>query len=976
MRWYLPHHGVVNSNRPSKLRIVFDGSANQNGISLNKDILMKGPDFTNRLDAVLMKFRERSIAVSSDIQAMFHQIQIPENDRSWYRFLWPDDDGRIVDWRWTVHSFGAKPSPSIACHALNCGLVEQADDDVKEISAAARDMFYVDDHLDSSTDVETAQKKVEVLDQTCHRSGFVLRKWASNCPAVLKAIHPNHKVEVGSDVQLGMESHSDLPTLGMRWKPDSDKLTYRPPELTKVQNRRQLLSNMTKLFDPLGLVSPWILNCRLLVQTLCKLKLTWDETIPPEYLKLWENWQAGTQKVTEIEFDRCVTTDVNTTATYQLHVFSDSSMKGHGIAAYIRTHTPDETVSKLVYARSRVNPMKGETIPRAELIAATLGAKTTSKLKRELRLTFEKTINWTDSKIVLEYLRNESIKSQVFIINRLGTILTHTAVKDWRHVPGKDNPADIASRGGGAKELSSSLWQNGPDFLKEPEDTWPKETQDNLVTEHTTNRVYTAEKDDEVSKVITLLNDISEWERILRFTQVVLGAVHAKSSADARRQARLAVFRAIQRQYYVHEIERLRNDLPLKKSSAILKLCPELDADNILRVGGRLTEASLPHEGRHPIILPGSEPLVQKLIRRIHCMEGHVGRNHLIATVREEYWIIGMTTAVRTVLKRCVVCHRYQARLEAQKVGPLPQDRVSSRRAFENVGVDYFGPLNIAVGRRQEKRYGVVFSCNYTRAVHLEIARKLDTQSCLMTISRFINRRGRPKMFRSDNGTNLVGACKEMRQDLLKMNQELLVRDKLARDEIEWVFNPPQASHMGGHYERQIRSIRKILYGLVNTQILTEEELQTVMVKVEWIMNSRPLTTTSSADPNVVAITPNHLMGIKTVETDTTLTEGGDLYRSRWKRVNYITDQLWKKFHAEYVLSLQDRQKQQEKGPNLAVGDIVVVQDNSVGRAYWPIGRIISVNPSRDGLVRSCEVKTQAGMYTRPVTKLAKLLSE
>lgn len=346
---------------------------------------MKAPDFTNRLDAVLLKFRERPVAVSSDIQGMFHQIQIPEDDRNWYRFLWPDDDGRIMDWRWTVLPFGAKPSPSITCHALNCGLVEQADDAVRDVSTAARDTFYVDDHLDSSIDVESAQKKVEIVD----KSGFVLRKWASNRPEALKAIPPTRQAEVGSDVQLGMESHTEVPTLGMRWKPDSDKLTCRPPELTKVLNRRQLLSNMTKLFHP-----PWILNCRLLVQTLCKLKLTWDELIPPEYLTRWENWRDGTQDVAEIEFEHSVTSDVkDITATHQLHVFSDLSMKGHGIAAYIRTHSPIKTESKLVYARSRVNPMKGETIPRAELVAATLGAKATSKLKRELRLTFEKMVN-------------------------------------------------------------------------------------------------------------------------------------------------------------------------------------------------------------------------------------------------------------------------------------------------------------------------------------------------------------------------------------------------------------------------------------------------------------------------------------------------------------------------------------------------------------------------------------------------------
>ena len=282
-------------------------------------------------------------------------------------------------------------------------------------------------------------------------------------------------------------------------------------------------------------------------------------------------------------------------------------------------------------------------------------------------------------------------------------------------------------------------------------------------------------------------------------------------------------------------------------------------------------------------------------------------------------------------------------------MGTLPKDRVLATRAFEHAGLDYFGPLHVMIGRGKEKRYGVLFSCNYTRAIHLEIARRLDTPSCLMAISRFVNRRGRSKTFRSDNGTNLVEACKEMKQDLLKMNKVL------------------QISQMGGQYERQIRSVQKNLYGLVNRQTLTDEELETVMIKVEWIMNSRPLTTTLGEDTSVVAIMPNHLMGIRTVETDVTLATEHDQYRGWWKRVNHVTGQVWKQFHSEYVLTLQQRHKWQDQKPDLVVNDIVVVQDGSLGRAYWPMGRIIRIDPSRD-------VRTQNGIYTRPITKFAKLI--
>ncbi|XP_074657148.1 uncharacterized protein LOC141910313 [Tubulanus polymorphus] len=228
------------------------------------------------------------------------------------------------------------------------------------------------------------------------------------------------------------------------------------------------------------------------------------------------------------------------------------------------------------------------------------------------------------------------------------------------------------------------------------------------------------------------------------FFEIVVGkkSSDGQSPVNIRREAKLAVIRAIQRKYFTNELKALNRQQPVSKSSPLRKLCPEIDECGFLRVGGRLNDSLLPHEGKHPIILPRSEPLVNKLIRRTHCMEGHVGRIHTISKLREQYWIIGLTNVVRKLLKDCVTCRKYQARLETQKMGVLPKDRTSATHAFENSGIDYFGPLRLTIGRREEKRYGVLFSCNFTRAIHIELARRLDTQSCLLAISRFVKRRG------------------------------------------------------------------------------------------------------------------------------------------------------------------------------------------------------------------------------------------
>ncbi|XP_064638307.1 uncharacterized protein LOC135494323 [Lineus longissimus] len=211
--------------------------------------------------------------------------------------------------------------------------------------------------------------------------------------------------------------------------------------------------------------------------------------------------------------------------------------------------------------------------------------------------------------------------------------------------------------------------------------------------------------------------------------------------AELRCRARHAVLRVIQHAHYGEEIQKLKKNQTVSKTSRIRNLCPYLE-NGLLRVGGRLEKSTLPHEGKHPVILPGKERLVWKLIRRTHVMEGHVGRDHVTSTLRMEYWIVGVITAAKNALKHCVPCAKYQASMMSQKMGSLPMDRISATRSFECVGVDYFGPLYVVVSRRQYKLYGVLFSCNFTRAIHLEVARQMNTPSCLLAVSRFMNRRG------------------------------------------------------------------------------------------------------------------------------------------------------------------------------------------------------------------------------------------
>ena len=279
---------------------------------------------------------------------------------------------------------------------------------------------------------------------------------------------------------------------------------------------------------------------------------------------------------------------------------------------------------------------------------------------------------------------------------------------------------------------------------------------------------------------------------------------------------------------------------------------------------------------------------------------GHSGREHVLAAVRERYWIIHGNSTVRRVLSNCFGCKRRQAKAVEQKMGDLPYDRVDpGQPPSTRIGVDYFGPFLVREKRSMVKRYGVIFTCLAIRAIHLEVAKTLDTNSFIMALRRFIARRGQVKVIRSDNSTNLVGGEKELRHAIQEWNQNQ-IHQFLLQHEVKWTFNPPTGSHHGGVWERCIRTVRKILSALVKEQTLNDEGLSTLLCEVEAIVNSRPLTTVSSDPKDLEPLTPNHLLLLREQPSlpPGTFTDD-DLYsRKRWRQIQYLADLFWRRWVA------------------------------------------------------------------------------
>jgi transposase InsO family protein len=295
---------------------------------------------------------------------------------------------------------------------------------------------------------------------------------------------------------------------------------------------------------------------------------------------------------------------------------------------------------------------------------------------------------------------------------------------------------------------------------------------------------------------------------------------------------------------------------------------------------------------------------------------------------------------------------------------------MSHVRPFTNVGIDYFGPFHVVVGRHQEKRYGVLFTCLSTRAVHLELAHHLTSDSFILAFRRFVDRRGTPAVVYSDNGTNLCAGEKEMRAELEEINKNLQLAAE--KREIEWRFSPPSAPHFGGVWERLVRCCKSALTHVLHGQTVSDEILHTALTEVESLLNGRPLTHIS-VDPNdPTPLTPNHfLLGGPHPNLPISIISPGERLSSKsWRRAQQITDHFWKRWLTEYVPNLTERIKWTRNERALQVGDLVLVADKSSERGTWPVGRVTRLMPGKDGVVRTAVVKTQHGEYTRPVIKL------
>lgn len=433
------------------------------------------------------------------------------------------------------------------------------------------------------------------------------------------------------------------------------------------------------------------------------------------------------------------------------------------------------------------------------------------------------------------------------------------------------------------------------------------------------------------------------------------------------------------------EIKLLNTKKPLNKDSKILALTPFIDDHGLLRVGGRLQNASLQYDNIHQIILPKNHTLTKLIAKAEHLSNLHCGQQQLLNSLRQKYWPLGGRTLAKQICHNCTTCFKFNARPLNQKMRNLPTHRVNPSPPFYLCDVDFAGPFYTrdrrSRGYRKFKAYVCLCICFCTKAVHLELVSDLSSEAFLACLRRFVARRGVPQSVYSDNGTNFVGANNELRQLYTLINdynESILRQFSNERREIQWHFIPPRSPHFGGLWESNIKNVKKHLSKVVGAAILTFEEFSTLLTQIEAILNSRPLSPLSSDPKDFSPLTPAHFLIGRSLTSvpDYDYTTTAENRLKIFERMQNLTQHFWKQWKREYIHQLQQRHKWlQSKDNRICEGHLVVLMEPNEPPAVWKLGRITKTHPGTDGEIRVVTVKTSNSEIRRPINKICVLPS-
>ena len=1001
---YLPHHAVIRKDKlTTKLRIVYDASARGTGASLN-DCLYSGPNFGQNIMAILLRFRTHKIGIVGDIEKAFLMISIAPKDRDVLRFLWIDSIDkvlpRIMTFRFKRVVFGVSASPFLLNATIQHHMKSYEAEDAAFVRRFLRSI-YVDDVVSGAKDLKEASAFYHKCKSRLLAGGFNLRKIISNSAQLQhRASHKELEVHQAVKVEGVQEedqsyakntlgdkqatSSHEHKVLGVNWSFKNDEFVFDLRFISTMAAELELtkavvVSLTSRIYDPLGIVSPVTVQLKMMCQELCEAKVDWNETLCEEMMTKWKALMTNIAQMSPVTVPRFYLAGLdNLCGTCTLQGFCDASLKAYAAVVYLRIQTVAGCVVRLVASKSRVAPVRTQTIPRLELLSALLLAKLLSNVMAALaaELKLDVPVCYTDSRVALYWIQGQHKEWKQYVQNRVDAIRKLVPVECWRHCSGHSNPADLPSRGSSLGDVQTrSLWLQGPDWLKgdlEPDKcisgTMPEECQQELKMKITQNLLVV-----EASNLSEILDceEYSSFRRLLRVTaNVLLFIERLKRKVKGERNDEGSQLESLLVQAELYWLRVSQVSLPQHKQFVQWKQQFGLfsDPDGLWRCGGRLENADISDTAKSPILLNVAHYITRLIVTHAHESLMHSGVKDTLTQLRSRFWIVKGRQFVRKTLHKCMICRRFIGKSYCCPAPPpLPECRVKEAFAFSSIGVDFAGPLYV---KNPEKAWICLYTCCATRAVHLDILTDLSTDSFIRSFRRFVARRGFPNRVISDNGKTFKGADKAIQA----MLRHSMVKKFLSDLNIKWQFNVERAPWWGGLFERLIRSMKQCLRRVIGRARLSLDELSTAVVEVEGILNSRPLTYVSTEELEE-PLTPSHLLvGHRIFNMPQPNYSGDEDYENdvpatgltqRFKYLNTVLTHFWNRWRKEYLSELREGHRYSKKnGGNkikIAVGDVVLVHDQDLPRTLWRLAVVERLIEGTDGEIRAAEIRVKSG---------------
>jgi len=977
-----------------KLRIVFDCSAvDVNGNSLNSTML-DAPVPEADILRILTGFRQHPFAFTADIKSCFLQIRLHPDQVDKFRFLWRDNAQKDPEiYRFTSIIFGSKCSPWISSTCI-FEVLKYFQDKYPALVEKSLRSLWVDDFGFSMPTLAAAKQDRRLLEDMLETASFHLSKYAASHEEILEGVPQTERI-FPSGVEKGITK-----ILGQPWDIQRDELLPNGelvPKILKLLSlkatRRVVARGVASVFDPLGFLAPWVLVGKLLLRDVWEnqkktaeekgisatAKKLWDIPLLPEYEERFRNWGKQIPQLNGISLPRCLVTQKKLSRQV-LHVFCDASPSAMCTAAYLVTHYVDRSVtSRFICSKTKTAPAKGLTLPRAELVAALMGVRLGDKLLEHLEMEKEAAERhfWTDSTVALHWIKKDSSNWKPYVANRVREIQKLSDKILWKHVPTHLNAADVGTRGQTLEELKNKkLWYEGPSFLLEgcwPEqpgvlEATPEVKEEEKSSQMETNLISLAATKYEhpialvlkvCSSFIGILRTIS-WMLKLKFPTDELYITQAELN-----RALGKLLKYTQEESFPKEIQTLEKGETLVQGHNLANLDPFLDEQGALRVRGRQAiSQDLTYGQKHPLILPKKNPVVRMMILHVHECNNHAGADWCLRYLRRDYWIIRGRHEVLAALADCMVCKKMAGRMVVQKMAPLPRERAAFREpVFTNQAIDELGPLLILDDQGEESKVWIlVIACMTFRAVHLEVLRDLSYESLMLALRRTFALYGIPKYVRLDSFPTHL----KVQREFGMVERELSpveIREKSKIFGIKWSWSSKYQPSTNGIIERLVGVTKKALQKSLTKEILTYDQLLTLVAEVKRMINNRTLVRSyMEPDEHVHPICPNDLIyghPLYSLPYEVRPDKAGEAedLQAGWENRTRILNSFQTVFMDQWIKNLLENQKWKDVRDNIKKGDLVLLNLPTKKRQGWPVGVVEEVLKSRDNLVRSCVLR-------------------